>query len=351
MKFGKKNKLTKIILIIFLSLLNFFDCAKDQLAPSRASKQINKDNPIPAVVDIDPSPKNRGLFAEHYPASNERRIDLFMPRIQGLGGGYIGVGTDQNFSFIAKARSECAFLMDFDAEIVKVNRVHLFFWERSQNFDEFKGFWNPKRKQEIETFITQNSGESFKDLLDGYRLGLKSNWVPGRLEELNYMHKKFGLVTFSHSDDEFQYIKKLIQNKRIQAIVGNLLGDKSMNSISKLSKEIDCPIRILYTSNAEEYFAFPDSFRQNILNLNTDEKGVLLRTITAGTKHGWGYPEGEKYPEKYPFHYNIQPLQNLQKWMSLKSPLKIYDIMKGRVAKTIGYSEIEKSPEEVGYIK
>lgn len=312
-------------------------------------EQIIKIEPIPELTDLDISPKNRGLFAEHYPASNERRIDLFMPKIQNLGGGYIGVGTDQNFSFIAKAKSECAFLMDFDEEIVKVNQLHMFFWENSRNYSDFKNFWNPKNKKLTEEFIKEIGFSKSKIYLDAYKLGLSSNWVPGRLEELEFMHKKFGLVTFSHSDEEFQYIKQLIEKKRILALVGNLLGDKTMNQISQTAKSLNCPIRILYTSNAEEYFSFPESFRSNIKNLFIDDKSLVLRTITAGTKYGWGYPEGEKFPDNYPFHYNIQKIQNLQAWMSLNRPLKISDIMKGRTSIVKGFSEINKLPNEVGY--
>ena len=329
------------ILIIFFSFCNL----------EKYNKQENKTNIvfIPEISNLDPSPKKRGLFAEHYPASNERRIDLFMPKIKNLGGCYIGVGTDQNFSFIAKAKSEIAFLMDFDEEIVKVNRLHLFFWQHSKTYSDFKNFWDPKNKKATREFIQKNFSYQSKDFLDAFELGLSSNWVPGRLAELELMHKKFGLVTFSHSEEEFQYIQELIKEKKIVALVGNLLGDKTMNQISKLARELNCPIRILYTSNAEEYFAFPQSFRENIKNLFIDEKSIIIRTITAGTKHGWGYPDGEKFPDSYPFHYNIQKIQNLQVWLSLGKPLKIFDIMQGRTPITKGFSEIDKLPFEVGY--
>ena len=338
---------------IILFFLLFTNCSKDKIASKviEEKEELNLLQPLPEILEFDPSPKKRGLYAEHYPASNERRIDLFMSRIQDLGGGYIGVGTDQNFSFIAKAKSECAFLMDFDSEIVKVNQVHLFFWNLSKNYLEFKAFWDPKNKKTSQLLIQQQGGTLVNELLDGFKLGHTSNWVFNRLNELDYMHQKFGLVTFAHSEAEFQHIKKLIEKKRIRAVVGNLLGDKTMDNISFALKQIKCPVRILYTSNAEEYFSFPPAFRKNILNLYTDEKGVLLRTITSGTKNKWGYPEGEKFPDAYPFHYNIQSLKNLKEWMRLKSNLSIYDIMNGRTPVTKGLSEIDKLPSEVGYVE
>ena len=50
---------------------------------------------------FDTLPEDTNLHADHYPASNERRIDLFRSHLNGLGGGYVGVGTDQNLTFVA----------------------------------------------------------------------------------------------------------------------------------------------------------------------------------------------------------------------------------------------------------
>lgn len=329
-------------ILIVLFLWSCGSTEKDVVNSASSSK-----DDIFIIRETDPLPKKRNLTAEHYPASNERRIDMFMPYIANIGGGYIGVGTDQNLSFIAKARSECVWLMDFDPEIVKVNRLHFLFFSKAENYAVFKEYWNPKKKKEMEIQIKEWTGENSKDFLDAFQLGHHAGFVPFRLGALDYMSKKFGLLTFSNSPEEFEYIKSLVQKKRIQAVEGNLLGTITLRRISDAATKMNCPIRLVYTSNAEEYFKYPQEFRDNILALPVDERGYIIRTISVGAK-GYGFPDGEMFPDKYPFHYNMQKLQNLQSWMSLKSPLTIINLMQGRKVISKGFSEITKTPQEVG---
>jgi hypothetical protein len=330
-----------VLLILFL-----FHCGSTEKEIPNTQNPQNPDDFF-IIQETDPLPSKRGLTAEHYPASNERRIDLFMPYIANLGGGYIGVGTDQNLSFLAKAKSECVWLMDFDPEIVKVNKLHFLLFSKAENYTAYKDFWNVKKKKEMEAKIQEWTGANSKDYLTAFQLGHLGGFIPNRLGSLDYMGKKFGLITFSNSPEEFDYIKNLIQKKRIQAVEGNLTGTITLRKIAESAKKMNCPIRLIYTSNAEEYFTYPQEFRDNILALPIDEKGYIIRTISVGAK-GYGFPDGEMFPDTYPFHYNMQKLENLKKWMSLKSPLKVAGMMLGRKAITKGFSEIAKTPEEVG---
>jgi hypothetical protein len=120
----------KLILICLLALFSCSPVDKKEIKTEKIVKfQLEK---------FDIPKKNRGLLAEHYPASNERRIDLFWNVIKDLRGVYLGVGTDQNLSLAARAKSELVILMDFDPEIVKVNRLHVFFLKNTNNYSEFK---------------------------------------------------------------------------------------------------------------------------------------------------------------------------------------------------------------------
>ncbi|MCB1142848.1 MAG: hypothetical protein H7A24_15095 [Leptospiraceae bacterium] len=299
------------------------------------------------ISEKDPLREKRGLYAEHYPTSNERRIELFFPQIENIGGVYLGVGTDQNLTLAAKARSEFIWLMDFDPEIVKVNECHVFFLKSSKTFSEFKNFWDRKKKAETKKFIETSSVPNKERVLAGYLLGIQPGLgVPERLSELNYMHKEFGMSTFSHSDEDFQFLRKLALENKIQPVDGDLTGTKSFQNISESTRKANKVIRIFYTSNAEEYFRFPPNFRKNILSLPIDSKSVILRTITAGTKHSWGYPDGEKFPDTFPFHYNFQRLENLKKWMSLEKDFNIPTLLTFRTSLQKGFSEIQKLPPE-----
>ena len=330
-----------VILILVLWILNCQPTGRD-----------STPTPQPVKFELrlksgDPSKQNRGLLAEHYPASNERRIDLFWKVIDSLGGVYLGVGTDQNLSFAARAKSEYVILMDFDPEIVKVNRVHIHFLKNSENYPEFKKRWERKNKSDSLEFLKTSSPDEFEDLKIGLEIGFKPGiGVPERLSELDYMNKKFGLQTFSHRAEDYSYLRKLALENRIFAIHGDLTGSNVIQELSEILRKENLTINLMYTSNAEEYFRFPEGFRKNIKSLPISERSILIRTITAGAK-SYGFPEGEKFPDNFPFHYNFQKISNLKKWMDYPKDFNIPFLLGRRTDLERGFSEIQKEPPEM----
>lgn len=303
-----------------------------------------------ALTELDDLPRARNLRADHYPASNERRIDLFEPKIRDLRGGYVGVGTDQNLTFLAWAKSDYAYLMDFDPVVVMVNKIHLHFIEISPTFEEYKALWD-RRKQAESLEIVKRRFQNTPDapLIEiawktAHRGGTD---VPDRLNDLVYMEKKFGLKTFSNDPLQYTYIRTMIQKGRIMAVGGDLTGTKTLHSIAAAVRRIGIPIRVLYMSNAEEYFRYPDTFRSNIIDLPVDSTSLVVRTATSGAKYEFGYPPGEKF-EDIPFHYNLQPVQNLQAWMKFRRYQSILTIVRARTTISPGFSIVAKTPQEFG---
>ncbi len=321
----------------FLLLLLSF-CSQFDSKPPSPSPLLTKQIPS------DPIQKNRGLYAEHYPSSNERRIDLFWEVLDSLGGAYLGVGTDQNLSFAARAKSEWIFLMDFDPEIVKVNRLHIFLLKNANSYSEFKNYWQRKNRESTIKLIRVKAGAEASDLEIGLQIGEKVGiGVPERLTELEYMHKRFQLDTFSHREEDFQFLRKKALEDKILAVYGDLTGSVTIKEISKKVNALGLTINVFYTSNAEEYFKFPKNYRENIRSFPISDKSILIRTITAGAK-SIGFPEGEKFPETFPFHYNYQSLRNLKLWMEYPKEFNIPFLLKYRTNLDKGFSVIEQNP-------
>lgn len=300
--------------------------------------------------EYDSLPSKRGLSADHYPISNERRIDLFMDSIRNLGGGYIGVGSDQNFSFIAKARSQYAWLMDFDPIVIAVNKIHVYFFQLAHNYIQFKHLWMNRNDKEAWGYVEKKFKDSadFPMIKRAWKISHRAyGGVGDRLEELDLMAKRFNLKTFSNSLEEFDYLRNLALNNRIVVVPGDLKGNISMNKISNTARSLRIPIRVLYLSNAEEYLRYPQNLRQNILNLPVDYSSLVVRTVSVNAK-SLGYPDGEKFPS-IPFHYNIQPLTNLQEWMKFQKFLSISMLMKKRTEIKKGFSILKATPLESGY--
>ncbi len=292
--------------------------------------------------------QKKELRAKHYPASNERRIDLYYPFIKNLGGGYLGVGTDQNLTFIAWAKSEYAYLMDFDWAVVYINRLHLLFLKNSNDFFEFKEYWSTKNKNKALSFIDKQilDVEEKKKYLYAYNIGV--NAISNRFRDFEFMTKRFNFISFHNNPEDFQYLKKMIEENRIFPVQGDMNGEVTFQNINQASRKLCIPIRVIYFSNAEEYFRYPETFKKNIKTIFYDDKTIILRTVTTGAKE-FGYPEGEKYLE-IPFHYNVQSITNLVEWFELKN-LQIYNMLKYKEDVERGFSILNRTPFEVKLIQ
>jgi hypothetical protein len=311
------------------------------------------DRPPVRISEFDRLPEDTNLHADHYPASNEMRIDLFKKHIENIGGGYLGVGTDQNLTFIAWARSDYAWLMDFDYVAVDVNRIHMFFISVSPTYADFKYLWDRRNQAKARRLLEARFGgdpEEWGRISRAFRVAQRgSTDVPERIRDLDSMARRFNLSTFSNNPADYDYIRNMIRAGRIAAVPGDLKGDITMLAIARASREQETPIRLVYTSNAEEYFRFPDAMRRNFRALPVDEKGFMIRTTTTGAKYVLGYPEGEKFPDDFPFHYNIQPLQNFHTWMALPSGFRLLDMLRTGRKLEQGLSIVDKTPEEVQF--
>ncbi len=78
-----------------------------------------------------------------YVISNEGARHVFEPHIRNLGGAYLGVGGEQGYTFIAWARPELVWLLDYDPTIVMMHQVHEAFISRAATPDEFRALWRP----------------------------------------------------------------------------------------------------------------------------------------------------------------------------------------------------------------
>ncbi|MEM7180582.1 MAG: hypothetical protein AAF518_06705 [Spirochaetota bacterium] len=305
------------------------------------------------IKRFDPYPKKIYTLVEHYPSSNEMRIDLFMPHIKDLRGGYIGVGTDQNLSFIAKAKSSFAWLMDLNPVIVGVNKIHILFLKQAKSYSEFKALWSRKNKEKSFSLVKGafEKNKDWKLLQKSYKVAFRNfSGVPDRLRLLEQMSRRFKLQSFHNLPEEYTYLRNMALAGKIQAINGDLKGTITMNEIAQSAKKIGTTINILYTSNAEEYFLFPKNYRDNILRLPTSEKSTMVRTFTTGAK-AFGFPEGELFPDTFPFHYNLQPLENFKKWMLYPTKFNVFGLMRKRSKLVKGLSVQKASPEETGLKK
>lgn len=247
-----------------------------------------------------------------YTKPNEARNYLFGSYIRNLGGGYVGVAADANYTFLTYARSEFVWLMDFNINIVNLHRINKVFILESSNPKEFLQKWNPKNKISSLKLLELNFSDNvewknIKAFFEINQSGMFEHYM-----SISYPDKLNPDFGWLRDDSNYEYLRSLHQMGRIFIVEGDLLKDKSLFSIGTLAKKLKIKIRIFYPSNAEEFWKFSKNYKRNILNLPFDEASVVLRTV-----HEFPWQKNELPNGSSGFwHYVVHGGYNYQKKLS-----------------------------------
>ncbi|MEZ4465637.1 MAG: hypothetical protein R3F43_14475 [bacterium] len=262
--------------LIALLLVAPFAAAEDKaIAPLPAEAQaafadIRQDPPPPEIV------RN-----SHYWISNEYRHDLFRDTITGVGGVLIGVGTDQNYLMAGWARPEILVLMDFDAAIPRIHRAYKMAFEESANPADFLAFWEDDNAAAVLQRLEATYGGD--DVHDGKRtlqaFKVAQPLIKRRLKKTIRDYGKRGVTTFLDDAEQYRWVRDLWRAGRVFAVRGDLTASQTMLDIGAAAKKAGVPVRVVYMSNAPQYFDFDDQFRANIAALPMDEsRGSCTRS-------------------------------------------------------------------------
>lgn len=239
-----------------------------------------------------------------YVKANEGRTHVWAPFITNLGGAYLGVASDQNYSLIATARSELAFLMDYDPRVVALHRRLRALILRSETPEAFIARFAPEAQRESLAILEQVYADAPD--LGALKVGFRAN-----REELHAYYQAqldhpprgqpadFGWLRPEH----YAYIRALYQQDRIIPIKGDLMGSRTITAVAAATRAAGLTLRIVYLSNAPSAWGgqITPGYRKNILALPLDDRSVALQTTNGGGFRQMGY-----------WHYNIHGGLHLQ---------------------------------------
>jgi hypothetical protein len=256
-----------------------------------------------------------------YFTPNESQNYQFAPYIRNLGGGYAGVAADANYSYIAVARSRFVWLFDFDVNINALHRILRAMILESETVTAFlQKFERRNLKTSLEIlgryykdrtdldFIQQVFRNNYSSLHSHYR----ASAAPDRRQG------EFGWLRFA---EHYEYIRLLYQQDRIAIVPGDMLKDKSMQSIGKSARALGIPIRVYYPSNAEEFWTYRannGNYKKNILSMPFDEASITFRSV-----HEYPWHPARRHGFKGFWHYVVHGAYNYQKRLLLPH----YDLM------------------------
>jgi hypothetical protein len=226
-----------------------------------------EDEPVPVEI--------------HYVQSNETRHDLYFPHIEALGGAYIGVGSDQNYTMMAAARSEYAFLMDIDYRVVDLHQMYDVFVGQAETPQALVDLWSEAQAQESEALLEQ----ALSELNEPRRRRIIHGFRSGRETVYRHLLRVVARTVYDEpaswlSDPElYAHVRAMVQTDRIRIMSGNLAGADSIQTAGQAARALGTNVEVLYMSNAEEYFKYSKQFVANIDALPIGDASMVLRTI------------------------------------------------------------------------
>jgi hypothetical protein len=298
---------------LFLSLATAFDSPQDRIPAAEFSKIIAGFS------------EEEGYFLSDNLISNEDGYLSILKKVRELGvsgGAYIGVGPEQNFTYIAKVRPSIAFLVDIRRQAMLQHLMYKALFHLSKNRAEFLSrllsrplmgkdapgadsststmmdyfsatpadlqyrdanlieieraiqskFEFPLSKEDrgtladmSKTFYSQGIEITFQ-----FRSPRRGGFGMPSLRELIEQQDPDGKSgNFLASAEDYQFLRDLHEKNRIIPIVGDFSGPKTLKSIAGYLRDHSYKVNVFYTSNVEMYLFQTGSFDGFVTNVKT----------------------------------------------------------------------------------
>jgi len=317
------------------------------------------DIPFRQLVD-GISEKDAYYFSDNY-VSNETaflQVAPQLPQAVAPGGAFIGVGPEQNFSYIALTRPDVAFVIDIRRRNMLLHLLYKAIFQEATSRSHFLALLlgrdheaqgDPGAEATIERILDHavkvpKSRESFRaihqrlmdritkdygftlDLPDrsglrqahgefhdkqleiAFELHMKSARKYPTLRTLLTMRDPSGQQTsFLASEKAFRLVQKMQAENRIIPVVGDFGGDKALLGIAEFLKTHQVPLATFYTSNVEEYLLQDNKWDKWIRNIDAfeiDDRSVFIRSYLARA--------GRTHPLQLEGHWSTTFLQRIK---------------------------------------
>jgi len=251
---------------------------------------------------------------KHFLVSDELNQHLFKPYIDDFGRGYLGVGTDQAYLFIGWQKPQFAWLIDYDEWVYWTHLIHFAFFLECDEPGCYQKLWQKEEAERARAVLRKHYGssEDLQSILLTYKVARPQ--VARRFRRVIRIHRQADIATFLNDGKDYDFVRKMIKSDRVRPIVCDLRGKNCLLSIAEASKRLDVPIRVLYMSNAEEYWPYPEQFRTNMLAQHFDVTTWILRSMAS--KHSNG-----------DYRYSLQPGWTFQAWLRQPEVNRIYEMI------------------------
>ncbi|HMY57345.1 MAG TPA: hypothetical protein PK472_03785 [Pseudomonadota bacterium] len=258
----------------------------------------------------DPPPPHL-VRGTHYVISNEDRHDLWLKTVQGKGGAYLGVGTDQNYVLAGWQKPELMVLFDFDQVVVNLHYVYRVFFISAGTIDEFKSLWEVKNEATAMKLLTDAypHPKQRAAVVEAYKMSRGS--VLARFRKVLGIYKVHNIRCFLDDQSQYDHLAQLFRTGRVVMVRGDLTVGGSLSSIASALQGIGVKLSVLYLSNAERYWTYTDGFRKSITALPFGDDATVIRTRAR--------PNGV-------YMYVVQDAKNFLEWVRHPKVNTVYQV-------------------------
>ncbi len=282
-----------------------------------------------------------GYFRSDNFTSNETAYLTVVDKLRQLGatgGAYVGVGPEQNFSYIAKLRPRIAFIVDIRRQAIIQHLMYkaifhlapdrLHFLSRLLSKPLTKDAPSPNstinetlaylsktsaddqtcaanliaiRKAIQEDFqfpLSERDQVSLEYVFKSFRTegldiafridGSFSSYFPS-LKDLILQPDQHGkLGNFLAAAEDYEFVRGMHRKNLIIPVVGNFGGTKALSAVGDYLRKNGVTVMAFYTSNVEQYL-FDDNlfgaFANNVRKLPINEKSLIIRSVSQRYSH------------------------------------------------------------------
>jgi hypothetical protein len=270
--------------------------------------------------------------------SNELRFQTVVPALVKAavpGRVYVGVGSEQNFTYIAAVKPAMVFIVDIRRGNLDLHLIYKALFEMSADRAEFvsKLFSRPKpasltaASTVSDIFFAYSTIPPSQALYDQNLKDIKSHLMTkhgfklsnGDLSGIDFVYRAWfssgpeisyqltgsrgagGTPTYAQlmttddgqgtkrsylaTDDSFRFIKDLHTRNLIVPLVGNFGGPKALRAVAAYLKEKKAVVSAFYTSNVEQYLrqdGIWDNFCRSISTFPLDATSTFIRSERGG---------------------------------------------------------------------
>ena len=297
-----------------------------------------------------------------HPISTLRRVGV-------SGGVYIGVGPDQNFSYIAALRPRAAVIIDIRRDNLLEHLLFKSIFAQSRNRVEYLSMlfgkpspadtagWGAKSIDSVLAYVrrARASDAQLARIRSAVVNGARRSMIPLSdvdIETIKRFHDAFiregpalrftsygrapaaGYPDFAQlagerdregrqrsflaTEEAFHVVKSLEDRNLVIPVVGNFAGARAFDAVGKWMAANGERLSALYTSNVEQYLVRDggfDQFATNVTRLPRDAKSVIIRSCFNACRGA--------HPQAVSGYYSVQMTQLVDSFAALRASRRL----------------------------